>query len=91
MIAEGELLMNGVTADWPPRDMNGRHITIGCQVYGTRDTYAFAHEHEFTVGSLRLQNVRGCLEWVVCAYDDADHYFEAFAEDCAVTKAAPAF
>lgn len=88
-IAEGNLLMNGTTVEWPPKDINGKAIEIGAKVYGTRDSYNFQHEHEFIVGSLRVQNQGGCLAWVVCAYDDDDHYFECWAEDCSVLEAAP--
>lgn len=90
MIARGELLMNGTTVEWPPQDMNGQSIEIGARVYGVKDTFNGQHEHEFTCGALRLQNQGGCLAWVVCAYeDDTSYYFECWAEDCAVTKAAP--
>lgn len=89
-IAEGNLLMNGTTVEWPPRDMNGKAIEIGAKVYGVQDTFNGQHEHEFTCGALRLQNTGGNLVWVVCAYeDDTSYYFECFAEFCEVTKAAP--
>ena len=89
-IAEGNLLMNGATVEWPPRDMNGAAIEIGAKVYGVRDTYNGQDEHSFIVGALRLQNQGGSLAWVVCAYeDDTPYYFECWAEDCCVMKAAP--
>lgn len=89
-IAEGNLLMNGTTVEWPPRDMNGRAIEIGAKVYGVKDTYNGQHEHAFTVGALRLQNQGGCLAWVACAYeDDMPYYFESWAEECTVLEGAP--
>ncbi len=75
--------MNGEAVEWPPADVNGRPISIGDMVQG-RSTLNLRDAHTFTVGGLRLQNNRGTLEWVVCAYDDADRYFEAYANECAI-------
>lgn len=89
-IAEGNLLMNGTTAEWPPRDMNGAAIEIGARVFGTHDTFNGRKDHVFTVGGIRLQNESGELRWVVCSYeDDYPFYFEAYTEDCCVQEAAP--
>lgn len=88
-LAEGMLLMNGTTVVWPPLDIFGRPIEIGAQVYGLRDTFNLQDEHRFYVGGLRLQNDKGYLAWVVCAYDDDERYFECFARDCTVLRAAP--
>lgn len=86
----GELLMNGTTVDWPPRDMNGKAVSIGDRVYGVQDTFNGQHEHEFICGALRLQYQGGRLEWVVCAYeDDTSYYSECWAECCAVLESAP--
>lgn len=87
VLAVGELLMNGAKVEWPPTDMNGRRIEIGCRVYAVSDTWNTRTPHVFTVGSLRLQNRGGELGWVVCAYD-GDGYAEAWARDCAVTGSA---
>lgn len=84
MIAIGELLMNGSKVYWPPRDVDGTPVHIGDRVYGMRDTYNLQDEHAFTVGGLRLQNQGGELAWVICAYDDADRYFECYDVDCKV-------
>lgn len=88
-VAHGALLMNGTVADWPPRDMAGAPIALGCEVRCFRDTSNVERPRPYTVGGLRLQNARGELRWAVCAYDDAPLYVEAYAEDCIVTKAAP--
>lgn len=89
-IAKGTLLMNGATAEWPPRDMAGVAVSIGCVVRAVRDTTNVQGPHSFVVGGLRLQNVGGELRWVVCAYDDSRPlYVESYAEDCVVAKAAP--
>ena len=82
-LAHGQLLMNGEAVEWPPADINGQPIKIGDIVQG-RSTLNLRDAHTFTVGGLRLQNRGGKLEWVVCAYDDADRYFEAYANECTV-------
>lgn len=89
VIHDGLLLMNGERAQWPPRDIDGAPVRIGSRVYGVRDSYNFQDEHEFTVGSLRLQYQGGSLGWVACAYDDDERYFEAWAEDCKVLDGVP--
>ena len=88
-LADGQLLMNGTTAPWPPRDALGRPIEIGAEVRSIRDTFNLKDEHTFIVGGLRLQNVAGALAWVVCTYDDDSHYLECYADDCLVLKAVP--
>lgn len=73
-----------------PKDMNGKPIEIGARVYGVQDTFNGQHEHELICGALMLQNQGGGLALVVCAYeDDTSYYFECWADDCAVLKAAP--
>lgn len=88
-VAEANLLMNGATVEWPPHDMNGNAIEIGAKVIGVFDTFNCKQMNEFIVGGIRLQNQHGCLAWVCCTYDDNDHYFEAFAENCCVMECAP--
>lgn len=87
IVAQGELLMNGTMVDWPPRDINGCRIELGYKVQG-RSTMNLADEHSFIVGGLRLQLRGYSLDWVCCAYDDDDRYFESWAEDCVVTQRA---
>lgn len=88
-LARGRLLVNGHAVEWPPRDMNGMPIEIGCEVYGVRDTCNLMHEHRFVAGALRLQNSRGVPTWVVCAYEDSGLYYECLASDCVVLHGPP--
>lgn len=82
-LADGQLLMNGEVVAWPPRDINGQAIHLGDIVDG-RSTMNLRDRHTFTVGGLRLQERDARLGWVVCAYDDADRYFEAWAGECSI-------
>lgn len=85
ILANGLLLMNGATVEWPPRDVYDKPIDIGCQVVGY-STMCLQDFHVFIVGGLRLQYRGTRLRWVVCAYEDDGRYFESWAEDCRVLK-----
>ena len=87
ILADGLLLMNGATVEWPPRDVNDKPIDIGCQVVGY-STMCLQDFHIFIVGALKLQYHGTRLGWVVCAYDDSDRYFESWADNCRVLKSA---
>lgn len=85
LIHDGDLLMNGEVAPWPPRDINGAEIVIGCEVIG-KSTLNLADRHRFIVGGLRLQYRGTDLGWVVCSYDDDSRYFESWSDECVVSS-----
>lgn len=85
ILADGLLHMNATTVEWPPKDANGLPIDIGSEVLG-HSTMNLFDAHTFIVGGLRLQYRGARLDWVVCAYDDADRYFESWADQCIVFK-----
>lgn len=89
VLHDGFILMNGERIEWPPRDYDGAPIAIGSKVYGSQDTFNGQEERAFTVGSLRLQYQGAHPQWVACAYDDDDSYFEAWADSCKVIEAVP--